>query len=452
MADPKRGEISVNQEPAILVGVVLPKPERGDEDPLDELRGLAKTAGVKVVGALVQNRQAPDPATFLGKGKVAELKELIAETKAAAVIFDNSLSPAQGRNLEEELNIVIVDRCELILAIFATHASSYEARLQVELAQLLYTRSRLKRMWTHLERITGAVTSRGPGEQQIETDRRLIDSRVGELRAKLKVVETRRERIVSQRHGHMTVSLVGYTNAGKSTLMNALTGADVYVADRLFATLDTRTRTWEIPHLGQVLLSDTVGFIRDLPHKLVASFRSTLEEARHANLLLHVVDASHPAAEQQITTVNEVLNEIGIDGSQAVLVLNKADAVKDRSYLDVLRASHPLSVPISALERTGLDTLANIVMERLGQGSVDATLETGVGNGRLFAYLAEHAEVTETNYEDSRVTLKCRIPRRCIAGLPREDTHIRVSDGNGGFEDIVARNGDFEPRREMRRR
>ena len=434
MADPKRGEISVHQERAILVAVVISKPGQGNEEPLEELRGLAKTAGVEVVGTLVQNRHAPDLATYLGKGKVAELKQLIEQTDAAAVIFDNSLSPAQGRNLEEELNIVIVDRCELILAIFATHASSYEARLQVELAQLQYTRSRLKRMWTHLERIAGAVTSRGPGEQQIEIDRRLIDARVSELRSKLKVVETRRERIVSQRRDHLTVSLVGYTNAGKSTLMNALTGADVYVADQLFATLDTRTRTWDIPHLGPVLLSDTVGFIRDLPHKLVASFRSTLEEARHAGLLLHVVDASHPAAEQQIATVNEVLDEIGIDGRQAVLVLNKADAVEDRSFLDVLRAAHPQAISVSALERTGLDQLTHLVAERIGEGSVQATVETGVGNGRLFAYLAEHAEVTQTDYHDARVTFQCRIPRRCLAGLPRDDLHVRLANGESEAE------------------
>src|SRR6185295_19680338 len=194
-----------------------------------------------------------------------------------------------------------------ILAIFATHARTHESKLQVELAQLLYMRPRLKRLWTHLERNEGAVGTRGgPGEQQLEIDRRLIDARVTELRHRLREVEKRRERQVSQRHDHLTVSLVGYTNAGKSTLMNALTGADVFVADQLFATLDTRTRTWNIPHLGRVLLSDTVGFIRDLPHNLVASFRSTLEEARHADLLMHVVDASSPSAEQQIETVNAV--------------------------------------------------------------------------------------------------------------------------------------------------
>ena len=432
LADPKRVDLSVKQKRAILVGVVLPGAQRDLDDPLDELRGLAKTAGVKEVGRLVQNRQWPDATTFLGKGKVEELKQLVSLQRADTVIFDNNLSPGQMRNLEKELDKEIVDRSELILAIFATHARTHESKLQVELAQLLYMRPRLKRMWTHLERTIGAQNSRGPGEQQLETDRRLIDARVTELRQRLKDVEKRRERQVSQRHDHLTVSLVGYTNAGKSTLMNALTGADVFVADQLFATLDTRTRSWNIPHLGRVLLSDTVGFIRDLPHNLVASFRSTLEEARHADLLLHVVDASSPAAEQQITTVNEVLKEIGIDAARAVLVLNKTDALRNRSYLDVLRAHHDLAVSVSAAQKTGLEQLARVVAERLGEGYVDATLETGVGNGRLRSYLAAHAEIMREDYVDSRVTLHCRIPRRFLKSLPGDDLALHLTNGHAG--------------------
>lgn len=431
MAEPKRVDLRVKQKKAVLVAVVLPGGQRELEDPLDELRGLAKTAGVKTVGSLIQNRQFPDATTYLGKGKLAELKQLVALQEADAVIFDNNLSPAQTRNLEQELEREIVDRSELILAIFATHARTYESQLQVELAQLLYMRPRLKRMWTHLERTEGAIGSRGPGEQQLETDRRLIDARVTELRARLKTVEKRRERQVSQRRDHLTVSLVGYTNAGKSTLMNALTGAGVYVADQLFATLDTRTRAWDIPHLGRVLLSDTVGFIRDLPHNLVASFRSTLEEARHADCLLHVVDASSPAAEQQIVTVNEVLKEIGIDSGRAVLVLNKIDALRDRSYLDALRAHHKVAVSVSAAERTGLDQLAAVVAERLGDGYVEATLETGVGNGRLLSYLSAHAEITRREYDDSRMTLHCRIPKRFLGALPAEDAQVHLTNGNG---------------------
>ncbi|MFN0055150.1 MAG: GTPase HflX [Planctomycetales bacterium] len=431
MSEPKRVDLSVKQKRSILVAVVLPGAQRELDDPLDELRGLAKTAGVKVVGTLVQNRQWPDPATFVGKGKLQELKQLIELQQADSVIFDNNLSPAQSRNLEEELDKIIVDRSELILTIFSTHARTYESQLQVELAQLLYQRSRLKRMWTHLERNEGAVGTRGgPGEQQLETDRRLIDARVTELRNRLKVVEKRREQQVAQRRDQLTVSLVGYTNAGKSTLMNALTKGDVYVADQLFATLDTRTRVWNIPHLGSVLLSDTVGFIRDLPHNLVASFRSTLEEARHANLLLHVVDASSPTAEQQIQTVNEVLKEIGIDGSQGVLVLNKIDAIPNRSYLDALRANHPQAISVSAAQRLGLDQLARLAAERLSDGYVETTFETSAGNGRLLAYLAAHADVTRQEYHDSSVTLDCRIPRRYLPGLPDADLRSRLLNGS----------------------
>jgi GTPase len=428
LSDPKRVDLSVKQRRAVLVAAVLPGATRELDDPLEELRGLATTAGVREVGSLIQNRQAPDATTYIGKGKVEELKLLLAQTRADTVVFDNNLSPAQSRNLEKELEAVIIDRSELILAIFETHARTYESRLQVELAQLLYMRPRLKRMWTHLERTEGAVGSRGPGEQQLETDRRLVDARVTELRNRLKVVEKRRERQVSQRQGHLTVSLVGYTNAGKSTLMNALTGADVYVADRLFATLDTRTRSWNVPHLGQVLLSDTVGFIRDLPHNLVASFRSTLEEARHADVLLHVVDASSPSAEQQIKTVNDVLHEIGIDGASAVLVLNKIDAVSDRSLVDVLRANHATAISVSAAQKTGLEQLEQIVAERLSDGYVEATLETGAGNGRLFAFLAEHAEVLNRDYTDSRVTVRCRIPRRLLGALPAEDVRVEYPE------------------------
>ena len=410
----------------MLAGVVLTGEPVAEREPLEELRGLAETADVDIVGALVQNRQEPDIKTYLGKGKVDELKELVTAHKASMVIFDSGLAPGQMRNLEEALGVMIVDRNELILAIFATHARSHEAKLQVELAQLLYLRPRLKRMWGHLERLEGAVGSRGPGEQQLETDRRLLDKRVSELQEKLEVVEKRRERMVAQRHNLTTVSLVGYTNAGKSTLMNALTGADVYVANQLFATLDTRTRSWRIPHWGNVLLSDTVGFIRNLPHNLVASFRSTLEEARHADLLLHVVDASHPAAEEQIKTVNEVLKEIGIDGSHAILVLNKVDAVPDRSYIDVLKAHHPVSVAVSAIEKIGIDQLKRLVAEQLSGGYVEADLETSVANGRLFAYLAEHADVSRKEYHDSRVTLTCRIPRRFFQALPMDDLEVHL--------------------------
>lgn len=421
LPDPIRDSLQTQRRTAILVSVPDPSRNLGREHALDELRGLVKTAGVRVVGTLVQNRERPHPATCLGKGKLDELRELVEATDAELVIFDNNLTPSQGRNLEQELQRIIVDRSELILDIFATHARTHEAKLQVELAQLQYTRTRLKRMWTHLERIEGGIgASRGPGEKQIETDRRLIDQRIAELQVRLKGVEQRRERMVGQRDAHALVSLVGYTNAGKSTLMNALTGSDVYVADQLFATLDTRTRKWTIPHWGSVLLSDTVGFVRDLPHQLVASFKSTLEEARQADLLLHVVDVSNPEAEQQAATVEEVLAEIGVEIRNSILVLNKIDAVQDRGLVDVLRAKYSHAVTVSARDRTGLDRLGEVTSELLSDGFVQVDLEAPAGNGRLLAFLAEHANVQSRQYVDSTVILQCRLSRNWVSRLQSE--------------------------------
>ena len=413
MAEPKRDELRVRQKKAILVAVV------GRDDPveknhaLDELKGLVETAGVVAVGDLVQQRPSPHPAYYLGTGKLEELTDLVKQTGAELVIFDNQLSPAQGRNLEKETGAIIVDRSELILDIFASNARTAEARLQVELAQLLYFRPRLKRLWTHLERIEGGVgAGRGPGEKQLETDRRLVDKRIAELKKRLKEIEERRERSVQKRSEQFTVGLVGYTNAGKSTLMNALTNADVYVANKLFATLDTRTRRWDIPRFGDVMLSDTVGFVRNLPHHLVASFRSTLEEARRADLLLHVVDAANSEAELQIRTVYEVLGEIGVETSNVLLVLNKIDRARDenRTTLDILRHDHADAVSVSAVTGEGLEALAAAVTERLG-GYVQAEIETSAGNGRLLSFLAQHAEVTDRDYNDSRVRLRCRLPK-----------------------------------------
>ena len=436
MAEPKREELKVHARRVVLVAVLDPRQSLTREEALEELRGLVQTVGAKVVGELTQNRGKPDPGTYVGKGKLDELKLLLERTDADLIVFDNLLSPAQGKRLEEVTGKQVVDRSEVILDIFATHARTFEARLQVELAQLLYMRPRLTRMWTHLERIEGGIGSgRGPGEKQLETDRRLVDNRIAELQRKLKEVEKRRTREVANRRDHLTVSLVGYTNAGKSTLMRALTGSEMYVADKLFATLDTRTRKWTIPHWGDVLLSDTVGFIRNLPHHLVASFRSTLEEARHADLLLHVVDASHPEAQHQIETVDQVLKEIGVDCQDPILVLNKIDAVQDRSVVDVLRARHDNSVTVSAAAKQGLDRLCDAVAERLADGYLDARIESGAGNGRLHAFLAEHAEVTATDYTDSRVTFSCRIPRRFAHAIPGDDTTVTLQDGSPLVED-----------------
>ena len=410
MGDPKRDELKVANQDAILVGVFDPGETTDREGVLDELKGLVKTAGVNVVGEIVQFRDTPHPAHCLGTGKLEELKMLVEHTGAEMVVFDNNLTPSQGRSLEQAVEKPIVDRSEVILDIFATHAQTHEAMLQVELAQLMYFRTRLKRMWTHLERIAGGIgAGRGPGEKQLETDRRLIDKRISDLRAKLKHVENRRERTVSQRRTEQTVSLVGYTNAGKSTLMRSLTGADVLVEDKLFATLDTRTRRWNVPNYNEVLLSDTVGFVRNLPHHLVASFRSTLEEARHADLLLHVVDASNPEAEKQIHTCYQVLEEIGVDCSNVVLVLNKADQIEDRSFIDVLRRHYDDTITISAATGQGIDKLSNLVAERLSGGFVFADIQTSVSNGKLLSWLNQHAEELERSYENDGSTVRFKV-------------------------------------------
>ena len=370
---------SVVSEAAILVGVMLSQ-QKPDGAAMEELEGLAATAGVRVVGRLTQRRAAPDAATYLGHGKVEELTNLAAAAAADVVIFDNDLSPGQTRNLEKAIGVKVLDRTELILDIFASRAQTHQARLAVELAQLEYAMPRLKRLWTHLSRQKKGVGLRGPGETQLEEDRRLVENRIKDLRRQLDAIERRKEREVAARRDLMTVSLVGYTNAGKSTLMNTLTGADVFVQDALFATLDTRTRRWQLPGWGPVLLSDTVGFIRDLPHHLIESFKATLEEARQADLLLHVADAANPAVYDQIAAAYSVLEEIGIQRKDTLLVLNKIDALPDRLRLDGLMNRYPHAVPISAQTGFGLANLAAAVSESLSRSFVDIDVELGVGN------------------------------------------------------------------------
>ena len=423
----QRGQ-SIRSEKAVLVRVILPDHEDIGE-PLEELEGLATTAGVKVEGGMTQRRERPDPATYMGSGKVEELKRLVEEHDADVVLFDNNLNPGQSRNLEKALKVKVLDRTELILDIFASNARTYESRLAVELAQMEYSLPRLKRLWTHLSRIKMGVGMRGPGEKQLETDRRLVEKRIYELREELHGIERRKERQVAARRDHMTVSLVGYTNAGKSTLMNALTDADVLAADKLFATLDTRTRRWHLPSWGPVLLSDTVGFIRDLPHSLIASFKATLEEARQADLLLHIADASNPAAMEQISAVYTVLEEIGIQAKDTLLVLNKTDRPMAAERAAGLMLRYPNAVPISARARDGFDRLAIAVSDALSRAFADLEVETHVGNGKLLAYLAEHGEILSQRYQEDRVTVHCRIPQRFVGRIHSDGTAVRTRDG-----------------------
>jgi GTP-binding protein HflX len=420
----ERDKKKVDQEVAYLVRVIFPD-EVTEADPLDELTGLAKTAGSLVVGGLTQRRERPDPATFIGSGKVAELLELVKFHAVDVIIFDNELSPGQVRNLEQTLKVKVLDRTELILDIFATHAQTYESRLAVELAQLEYSLPRLKRMWTHLSRIKMGVGMRGPGEKQLEVDRRLVEKRINELRAELREVEERRQRQVQSRSGRMKVSLVGYTNAGKSTLMNLLTEAGVLAEDRLFATLDTRTRRWHLPSWGPVLLSDTVGFIRRLPHHLVASFRATLSETREADLLLHVADASNPEILLQIAAVYDVLRELEIQEKDTLLVLNKVDSLAAPEDLTRLLNRYPFAVPISSKTGEGIAELTQAVSLALSRSFLDLDVEGDIADGRLMAYLEKHGEVLERRFEESRVWFHVRIAAKHAGRVAQEGVVIR---------------------------
>jgi GTPase len=419
--DRKQG---VESESAVLVGVQLSQRSRAahDGDPLDELSGLVETAGAAVVGKVLQRRQSPNPATYVGHGKVDELKTLVAATDADVVIFDNDLSPAQIRNLEQAVGVKVLDRTEVILDIFSSRAQTHEARLAVELAQLEYSLPRLKNLWTHLSRMKMGVGMRGPGEKQLETDRRLAEKRIIDLKRDLEKIHRRKEREVAGRRDRMTVSLVGYTNAGKSTLMNALTGSDVLAEDKLFATLDTRTRRWQLPGWGPVLLSDTVGFIRDLPHNLIASFKATLEESRQADLLIHVADASHPAALDQIAAVYSVLEELGIEAKDTLLVLNKIDRVADLTSIAAIRNRYPNAVEISARTGAGLSRVAAAVSDALSHDFLDLEIECDSSDGRLLAFLAKYGEVLSRTFTGNRASIHCRIARTHL-------NHIRETPG-----------------------
>lgn len=432
MHDRTPKELRTEPETAVLVGAGLgDKSTNDDLGLLDELAELARTAGVVPVGRYYQRRQTPDTAYYVGSGKVEEIAAGIRETGAGCVLVDNELTPRQVRNLEAALKAKVLDRSEVILDIFAVHARTQEAKLQVELAQLRYTRPRLRRMWTHLERITGrgGVGSRGPGEKQIETDRRLIDRRITSLEHELDEVKKRRERLVATRGDEFTVSLVGYTNAGKSTLMNRLTGAGVLAEDRLFATLDTKTKDFNLPGGQRVLLSDTVGFIRDLPHHLVASFHATLEEVRQAKLLLHVVDAGQPRVERQVETVHDVLdNVLGLKQRNELIIFNKVDTIRDWIEFSVLANRYPKHIKVSAVTGEGIeDLLQAIEMHDLrSQQSMHLVLKAA--DGRTLAELNRFAKVVSINYVDENVFIEAQVP---VELAPRFEAYL-VDEKHGG--------------------
>lgn len=394
-----------------------------------EFRDLAISAGAHIVFELFVKREVPDAKYFIGSGKTEELRRLVLEQKALLVLFDHTLSPAQERNLEKVLQCRVLDRTGLILDIFAQRARTFEGKLQVELAQLQHHASRLVRGWTHLERQKGGIGLRGPGETQLEVDRRLIRNRIKTIKARLEKVRTQRDqgRRSRRRASLPSVSLVGYTNAGKSTLFNALTKSEVFVADQLFATLDPTLRALEIPTIGKVVLADTVGFIRQLPHDLVEAFRATLEEVSDADLLLHVIDAQDESRELRIEQVERVLQEIGALNVKRIEVYNKIDLLPNVAPHAERDETGTISrVFVSAATGAGLTLLKEAIENHLGQDIIEGTLELKAEFGKIRALLFEMgAVVQETQTEQGSSLLNLRLSKRAFAKLSAKNPDLK---------------------------
>jgi GTP-binding protein HflX len=411
------------------------------EDSLDELALLAETAGIKVVGRATQRMQRIDPATYIGSGKVEEVRDLVAQSAAEVVIFDDELSPRHQRELEKAFgqDIKILDRSALILDIFAQHAHTREGALQVELAQYEYLLPRLTRQWTHLARQTGGgggrggsagVGLRGPGETQLEVDRREIGRRISKLKQELEAVRAHRGRQRAQRSrmGLPVVALVGYTNAGKSTLLNALTGANVYAADQLFATLDPTTRLLALPGGKSALFSDTVGFIQKLPTTLIAAFRATLEEVLEADILIHVVDASHPNASAQIEAVEDTLAEIDMPRIPRILALNKIDLLKGEPLPEIAPKHSAAVVPLSALTGEGIETLKAEVERILTETMVEIELTLPHQRGDLLSLIHRYGVVNAEKHTEDGVTIRAHVPPRLVPRLSGLDDEPQTSE------------------------
>ena len=404
----------------MLVGAPLKSLHEGiAQEHLEELTRLTDTAGGQVVDIVRQRIDAPHPRFYIGKGKVEELRECVAGAKADLVIFDDELTPAQGKALEDHIGVRVMDRAELILDIFATRARTGEAKMQVELAQLQYLLPRLKRMWTHLSRIRGGVGLRGPGEMQLETDRRMIDRRIADLRKKLESVTQARAVQRQSREGKFRVALVGYTNAGKSSLLRALSGSDLFIEDRLFATLDSATRSVDLGEGFEILVTDTVGFIRKLPHHLIASFRSTLEEAREADLLAHVIDASHAGWEEQKGVVEDVLDELDLGDRPQILVFNKIDRLthaEEEALIRRIRAFDGTpAVFLSALRPNTCEPVRALFKARVRAGLRHLSVRVGAHDGETLAMLYREGEVLNQTQHDDVLELEIRIAQS-VAG------------------------------------
>jgi len=405
---------TVKKERALLVGVATQSSRRFKvEEYLDELAFLAESAGAEIVARILQERQSIDAAFFIGSGKAEEISSLVGEKGIDIVIFDDDLSPVQVRNLEKVIKCKIVDRSGIILDIFASRARSREAKTQVQLAQLQYMLPRLTRQWTHLSKQYGGIGTKGPGETQIETDRRAIRTGISHLTRKLKTIGIEREVQRKGREHFPRVALVGYTNAGKSTLLNYFSDAGVLVEDKLFATLDATVRLTEISSVHRILLSDTVGFIRKLPHHLIASFKSTLDEVREAEMLLHVIDVSHPLFEEHITVVRETLEEIGVDPvTPVIMVFNKIDRLENRGVLQYLASQYTNGVFISAARGINIEGLKERIIALLERHTSELTMTFGQREYDLISRIHDIAEVLHTSYEGEKITMQFRIDTR----------------------------------------
>lgn len=407
-------------EKAILVTLNTREfPREVVEEHLNELEMLAQTAGAETFMKIIQDRWGRDSAYYIGKGKAEEIAQLADTNEIDLIIFDDDLSPIQVRNLERLINKKILDRSGLILDIFASRAQTKEAKTQVELAQLQYTLTRLTRAWTHLSKQYGGIGTKGPGETQIETDRRMIRTRISMLKEKLEKIESQRLTKSARRKGFIKASLVGYTNAGKSTLLNLLTDADVLAENKLFATLDSTTRSLALDNNQTVLISDTVGFIRKLPHHLVASFKSTLNEVRETDIILHVIDVSHPFFEDHIAVVDQTLKELGADKKVQIKVFNKVDQLEDKSKINYVIGHFSNAILISAARGINIFGLKKLIAEVTEKEFTGHTLELNIGESKLVSYLHENTEVLSTEYEDDRIVIKFRADKITLNKIQR---------------------------------
>jgi len=402
-------ELKKETERVILVGVCLPGQEDIDAS-LEELSELAKTAGAVTVGKVVQSRDQVHPGTYVGKGKIDEIKSLLWELDATGIICDDELSPAQMKNLQDELDAKVMDRTLVILDIFAARASTSEGKIQVELAQLRYRMSRLSGIGKSMSRLGGGIGTRGPGEKKLEVDRRLIASRISQLKRELEEVKRHREvnRVARQRNHVPVAAIVGYTNAGKSTLLNALTGAGILAEDKLFATLDPTTRMLELPGSQKLLLTDTVGFIRKLPHHLIDAFRSTLEEAKYADFIIHVVDASNPQAAKQMHIVYETLHQLEVTDKKILTLFNKQDAITDREPLRDGRAD--ITLRVSAARGDGLEELKDCLARILRENKRYLETVLPYDKGGLLQQIRETGELIAEEYLPEGIRIEAYVP------------------------------------------